>query len=142
MSESRPPPPNAPRGWRRALLIATGCLSMVLGGIGIVLPLLPTTPFILLAALCFAGAWPSMHDRLARSRAFGPMLRKEDGGRYIPPRTKAYAIAFTLLSIGATILFAVHVLWLRILLAGIALGVTGFLLWMPSSPRDERALLD
>lgn len=142
-----PPPPHTPppklpppRGLRRAFLIATGILSMILGGIGIVLPLLPTTPFILLAALCFAGAWPAMHRRLAESRAFGPMLRTDEGGRYIPRRTKAYAIAFTLVSIGATVLFAVEALWLRIVLGTIALGVTGFLLWMPSAPRVRAPL--
>jgi uncharacterized membrane protein YbaN (DUF454 family) len=112
---------------------------MVLGGIGILLPLLPTTPFILLAAVCFAGAWPAMYERLEDSRAFGPMIRKQDGGRYIPLRTKAFAIAFTLLSIGATMMFAVSALWLRIVLGVIALGVTGFLLWMPSRPRSGPA---
>jgi uncharacterized membrane protein YbaN (DUF454 family) len=109
---------------------------MVLGGIGIVLPLLPTTPFILLAAVCFASAWPAMHQRLANSRAFGPMIRKDEGGRYIPVRTKIVAISFTLVSIGVTTLFAVHALWLRVVLGIIALGVTGFLLWMPSRPRS------
>ena len=133
-----PPPADRrpPRGLRRLLLIATGCVALALGVLGVVLPLLPATPFILLAAACFAGAWPAMHRRLAASRLFGPMVRSGPGGRYIPPRTKAGAIAFTLLSIGATVLFAVEVLWLRLVLGGIALGVTAFLLWMPSAPRE------
>ncbi len=124
-----------PRGLRRLFLIATGCVALALGVAGILLPLLPTTPFILLAAACFAGAWPAMHRRLAASRLFGPMLEAGPGGRYIPPRTKAGAIAFTLLSFGATIAFAVQAPWLRLLLGALALGVTGFLLWMPSAPR-------
>ena len=140
MSAPTPPPPQAPHGWRRVFLIATGSVSLILGVIGIVLPILPTTPFVLLAAVCFVRAWPSMHRRMAESRLFGPMLRKEDGGRYIPPKTKAYAIAFTWVSIGATVLFAVDVAWLRILLLFIAVGVTTFLLWFPSSPREVRAL--
>lgn len=117
------------------ILLLTGCVSLALGVLGIVLPLLPATPFVLLAAACFAGAWPAMHRRLADSRIFGPMVRAGPGGRYIPRRTKAVAIAFTLLSIGATVLFAVRAPWLRIVLGVIALGVTAFLLWMPSAPR-------
>ncbi len=129
------PPPGRPRGLRRLFLLATGCVALVLGLLGVVLPLLPTTPFILLAAGCFAGAWPAMHRRLAGSRLFGPMLESEPGARHIPVPTKIYAIAFTWVSIGATIVFAVDALWLRGLLVAIALGVTGFLVWMPSRPR-------
>ena len=136
----RPPdpsdPPRHPRGLRRVLLVVTGCLALALGVLGVVLPLLPATPFVLLAAACFAGAWPAMHRRLAESRLFGPMVRAGPGGRYIPPRTKALAIAFAWVSIGATIVFALEALWLRLVLAGIAVGVTAFLLWMPSAPRD------
>lgn len=120
---------------RRGFLIATGCLALVLGVLGIVLPLLPTTPFVILAAACFAGAWPAMHRRLVESRLFGPMLEAGPGGRFIPVRTKVGAIAFTLVSIGATIVFAIEAPWLRILLALLALGITAFLLWMPSRPQ-------
>ena len=129
------PDPPRPHGLRRAFLVATGCVALALGVLGVVLPLLPATPFILLAAACFAGAWPAMHRRLAQSTLFGPMVRSEPGGRYIPPATKAYAIVFTLLSIGVTVVFVADALWLRLVLAAIALGVTGFLLWMPSRPR-------
>jgi uncharacterized membrane protein YbaN (DUF454 family) len=140
MAEPFDPPPSPPRGrphgLRRLFLLVTGCVALVLGLVGVILPLLPTTPFILLAAACFAGAWPAMHRRLAGSRLFGPMLQSEPGARHIPVATKIYAIAFTWLSIGATILFAVEALWLRCVLGAVALGVTGFLLWMPSRPRS------
>lgn len=120
---------------RRTFLIATGTLSLALGIVGVVLPLLPTTPFVILAAACYAGAWPAMHRRLAESKTFGPMIEAGPGGRYIPPRTKVGAIAFTLVSIGATVIFVAEAWWLRAALVTIALGVTGFLLWMPSAPR-------
>lgn len=122
-------------GVRRIFLIATGSVALALGVVGIVLPLLPTTPFIILAAACYAGAWPAMHRRLAESATFGPMIQAGPGGRYIPPRTKIGAITFTLISIGATVVFVAKPLWLRLALCAIAVGVTGFLLWMPSAPR-------
>ena len=63
------------------------------------------------------------------------MIQAGPGGRYIPPRTKIGAITFTLISIGATVVFVAKPLWLRLALCAIAVGVTGFLLWMPSAPR-------
>ncbi|MDF1700692.1 MAG: YbaN family protein [Planctomycetota bacterium] len=129
-------PPDQPRGApQRIFLLITGCLSLALGLVGAVLPLLPTTPFVILAAACFASAWPAMHRRMAESRLLGPIVRSHPGGRFIPPRTKIGAILFTLGSIGATIVFAVEAPWLRLTLAALALGVTAFLLWMPSAPR-------
>ena len=55
--------------WRYVLL-AAGCLSLALGTIGIFLPLLPTTPFVLLAAVCFAKASPRFHNWLLQHRTF------------------------------------------------------------------------
>lgn len=59
---------------KKTILIAAGVLSLVLGGIGVFLPLLPTTPFVLLAAGCFAGSSPSMHRWLSDSPFFGEYI--------------------------------------------------------------------
>lgn len=108
---------------------------MVLGALGVVLPLLPATPFVLIAAGCFAGAWPSLYARLASSRLFGPMLRAGPQERHLPRATKVGAIVFTCVSIGASLYFLQPTTWLCVLLVGIALGVSAFLWWMPSAPR-------
>ena len=79
--DASPPPPS---GLRRVVLVVTGVVALALGVLGVALPLLPATPFVLLAAACFAGAWPTMHARLTRSRLFGPMLRAGPGERYLP----------------------------------------------------------
>lgn len=133
------PTPSPARPLRRAALLVTGCVALVLGTLGVVLPLLPATPFVLLAGACFAGAWPRLHQRLAQSPLFGPMLRAGPGARYLPRRTQVAAIAFTWVSIGASIVFVARAPWLRILLGAIALGVTAFLLWMPTRPAASAA---
>ena len=136
MAAQPSPSPSGPRGMKRVFLLVMGCVALTLGGLGVILPLVPATPFILLGAACFAGSWPAMHRRLLANKHFGPMLQKGPGARYIPRRTQLSAVAFTLVSVGATIFFAVKVLWLKILLGAIALGVSAFLLWMPSRPRE------
>lgn len=68
-----------------------GVVALVLGGIGIVLPLLPTTPFIILAAFAFSKSSPRLHAYLLNHRVFGPMIVdwRENGG--IAPRYKVVA---------------------------------------------------
>ncbi|QDC07993.1 DUF454 domain-containing protein [Oceanicola sp. D3] len=58
----------------RMLWAAAGAVSLMLGVIGIVLPLLPTVPFVLLAAFCFARSSEKLHDWLLAHRTFGPMI--------------------------------------------------------------------
>ena len=67
-----------PHGSRavRIALVTAGTSSLALGVIGIFVPVLPTTPFVLLAAGCYARASTRLHGWLLRSRAFGPMIRE------------------------------------------------------------------
>ena len=129
--------PGVGRLMGRVILITVGCIALVLGLLGIMLPLLPTTPLILLAAACFVGSWPAMHRRLARSRLFGPMVDPGPGGRYIPRRTKAVAITPLVLSLGASLVWVVEAPWVRITLAAVGVVVAGYLLWMPSAPAGD-----
>lgn len=76
----------------RGLLWIAGSLSLVLGLIGIVLPGLPTTPFILLAAACYARASPRLHAWLLNHRWFGTMLRDWERDRSLTRRTKTVAV--------------------------------------------------
>ncbi len=77
----------------RSLLLACGVLCIALGTAGLVLPVLPTTPFMLLAAYCFARASPALHRRLVESRLFGPTIRQWQRERTIPWQAKLAAIA-------------------------------------------------
>ena len=77
---------------RQTLLVAAGLVALGLGLIGIVLPGLPTTPFVLLAAACFARASPRLHGWLTTHRYLGPMVRDWEAHRSLPLRVKWIAI--------------------------------------------------
>jgi len=97
-----PPTPHASRTVRVLLWIA-GSVSLVLGVIGIVLPGLPTTPFILLAAACYAKASPRLHQWLLHHRWFGPMLSDWESDHSLSKRTKTVAVVSMLVMVGFSI---------------------------------------
>ena len=87
-----PEPPRPLATWLRLLLIAAGLLALGLGLLGVVLPGLPTTPFVLLAAACFARASPALHRWLLHNRLTGPMLRDWLTHRSLTRRVRWVAI--------------------------------------------------
>ncbi|MDR0954323.1 MAG: YbaN family protein, partial [Rikenellaceae bacterium] len=100
----------------RWLLIGCGCITLGLGLVGIPLPVLPTTPFLLLSAWCFGRSSERLLRWLLTNRMFGEYLRNYVEDRGIPRRVKVYI----LLLLWGTILFSAFVKidlwWLRILL--------------------------
>lgn len=80
--------PFVPKALYRPLLAAAGVLALALGVLGIVLPGLPTTPFVLLAAACFARASPRLHHWLLHHRYLGPLVRDWEAHRSLPLRVK------------------------------------------------------
>ncbi len=83
-------PEETPRAVRWLLWLA-GTVSLGLGIVGVVLPGLPTTPFVLLAAACYARASPRLHRWLREHRFFGPMVRDWEEHRSLRKRTKRFA---------------------------------------------------
>ncbi|HVL08431.1 MAG TPA: YbaN family protein [Burkholderiaceae bacterium] len=79
------------RGARIAWMVL-GWLALLAGAIGVFLPVLPTTPFVLLAAACFARGSPRFYFWLSSHRVFGPLLRDWQTHRSIPRRAKQLAI--------------------------------------------------
>jgi uncharacterized protein len=120
----------------RALYLGLGFLFVGLGILGAILPVLPTTPFMLLAAACFARASPRFYNWLLNTRAFGPLIREWRRHRSIPYRTKLWAIALMSGTLTISIVFFVPDPLLQALLA-----VLGVLLaaWMYSIPSRKRA---
>jgi uncharacterized protein len=115
---------RGPQRAGRLLLFLAGWLSLGLGALGVVLPVLPTTPFLLLAAYCFARSSERAHAWLLDNRVFGPPLRDYLDGRGISWRIKAGALVFLWAAIGVSIVLFVPFLWVRILLGLIAIAVT------------------
>jgi uncharacterized protein len=104
-AQAAPPDTQARRLSRpiRAVLWLVGTLALALGLIGVVLPGLPTTPFILLAAACYARASPRLHQRMRDNAWIGPMLRDWESHRSLPRRIKAIALVSMTVMIGLSV---------------------------------------
>ncbi|CFR10992.1 DUF454 domain-containing protein [Yersinia kristensenii] len=114
----------------RWLLITLGWLAVVLATLGIVLPLLPTTPFLLLAAWCFARSSPRFHHWLLHRSWFGGYIRTWQQHRALPPGVKWKAILVTVLTFAVS-LWLVKIWWVRSLLLVILTLLLIFMLRMP-----------
>jgi uncharacterized membrane protein YbaN (DUF454 family) len=99
----------------RWLLIALGFVFLALGTVGVFVPLLPTTPFVLLAAACFVRGSRRLHVMLLRSRPFGPIIREWRAHKTIPIRAKRFAQVLIVLSFGSSAIFFVPILWVQVL---------------------------
>lgn len=119
----------------RVLFNIAGVIALGLGLLGIFLPLLPTTPFVLLAAACFARGSERFHQRLLANRTFGPIVYEWERHRSLPYRTKITAIVLMSATMAVSIVFFVKPLWLKITLAlfGVALAI-----WMYRLPSRDR----
>ena len=110
--------------WIRWILVATGIILVGLGTLGILLPLLPTTPFFLLAALCFAKSSKRFYCWLLNNRWFGSYIKNYREGKGVPLRVKATTIALLWVTILFSAIFVLSILFVRIILIIIAIAVT------------------
>jgi len=115
---------KAIKNWIRILLITAGTISVGLGILGIFIPVLPTTPFLLLAAVCYARSSQRFYDWLLNNRWFGNYIRNYLQGRGVPLRVKVLTIALLWITIGCSVAFAVHIFLVRLILILIAIGVS------------------
>jgi len=128
--ESEPPQPT--RGLRRLLFLGLGIVCVGLGVLGILLPILPTTPFLLLAAACFVRSSERMHHLLLHNRVFGEYLRRYRDGEGMPLGTKILTLALLWTTLALSIFGAVppELWWGRLALLGVGLGVSLHILRM------------
>jgi uncharacterized membrane protein YbaN (DUF454 family) len=124
----------------RVVLWVVGSLALVLGVIGVFLPGLPTTPFVLVAAACYARASEPFYRWLIANPTFGPLIIEWRRHHSIPYRIKVVAITAMSLTICASIWTLSAMPWLQILLAVIGLSTSVWLWRIPS--RDHPAVSD
>tara|TARA_R110002072_G_scaffold171065_2_gene324823 strand:+ start:415 stop:795 length:381 start_codon:yes stop_codon:yes gene_type:complete len=119
----------------RFLWVAAGGLSLAVGIIGIAVPLLPTTPFVLLAAFAFARSSPRLHRWLVSHRRFGPMITdwQRHGAISRPAKQMAMASLVVVFLISVAFNAPIHVLAIQ---AVILTGVGIFILSRPGPPSD------
>ncbi|MCK5566884.1 MAG: YbaN family protein [Actinomycetia bacterium] len=108
----------------KILLIATGTILIGISIIGIFLPILPTTPFLLLAAALYAKSSKRFYGWLINNRVLGRYIKNYREGKGIPLKVKIIAISILWITIGYSAIFAIDILWVRILLVIIAIGTT------------------
>jgi len=121
-------------GFKQVLLLLAGFISLGFGAVGVALPVLPTTPFVLLAAICFSASNEKMARWLEKSRVFGPYIENYRTKAGIPIWLKCASIAFlwTGLSISMVLTRAV---WAYILLGIVGIGVTVHLLMIKTKKK-------
>lgn len=110
---------------RRYALFLMGGLFFCLGLVGVLLPILPTTPFMILAAMCFAGSSPKFHQALLNNRWFGDDLRRWEASHTMKRSTKKRATVVIVLSFSVSII----VLWGELLLQSMLLVIAALLLF-------------
>jgi uncharacterized membrane protein YbaN (DUF454 family) len=126
------------RNITKTLLVISGTLFVILAVVGIFIPVLPTTPFLLLAAFCYARSSKRFYGWLLTNRWFGEYLKNYREGRGIPLRQKILTILLLWLTIGFTVVHIISLLWIKIVLLGIAVAVSIHLFWIKSIPEKAR----
>jgi uncharacterized membrane protein YbaN (DUF454 family) len=117
---------------RRVALLICGTLSLGLGVLGIFVPLLPTTCFLLIAAWCYARSSQRLYDRLMRARWIGAYLRRYRDERAIPIHVKIASLVMMWITIGYSVVVFPN-LAVRLALLATAIAVTWHLYRLPAA---------
>ncbi|MFP4368948.1 MAG: YbaN family protein [Candidatus Kapaibacterium sp.] len=121
----------------RVLLSVLGTISVGIGILGIFLPLLPTTVFLLFAAACYLRSSERLYNRLMSHKILGTYIRNYRDHRAMPVSAKVVTITFLWVTILISAFFATEMIWLRVLLFLIAAGVTIHLVMLKSVPNEK-----
>lgn len=126
------------RKWLKPLLVIAGTFFVGLGIIGIFIPILPTTPFLLLAAACYGKSSQRFYNRLLGNRWFGIYIRNYRQKRGMPLKLKIITVTLLWLTIGASAAFVIESLTVRIILFVIAFGVSAHIMSIKTLKQPER----
>ncbi|WP_084887264.1 YbaN family protein [Vibrio sp. qd031] len=115
---------------KRWVYTALGTTFLFIGVIGAVVPILPTTPFVLLASACFVRGNPALYKKLNQHPTFGPIVQNWQQNRCIERSVKKKAFVFIVASFTVSIIVA-PLIWVKMLLAGLFLVL---IIWFRSIP--------
>jgi uncharacterized membrane protein YbaN (DUF454 family) len=122
-----------------ALWFIAGTICVVLGAVGIVLPILPTTPFLLAAAACYYKSSPRMHHWLLNNKWFGEYIRNYQEGKGLTLKTKVTALSVLWITIGFSTIFMLDrllpaqlVLPMQLIMIAVAVAVSAHILRLPT----------
>jgi uncharacterized membrane protein YbaN (DUF454 family) len=129
---------EAPRAARipRPLLLALGWACVAAGSVGVFVPGVPTTVFLLVAAWCFFRSSPRAHTWLLEHRLLGPYVRDFLSGKGMPARSKVIAIGVMWLACGSSAWFFVPVVWAKVTVLACAVIGTVMVLRVPTAVPD------
>lgn len=119
------------------LYVIIGTISLILGIIGIFLPVLPTTPFLLLAATLYLKGSKKAYDKLISHPKLGPYILNFQKNKAITFKTKVYSVSLLWTTILLSAIFFVNLIWIKILLIAIAIGVTIHILSFKTLPSQS-----
>lgn len=120
------------RKGRNILFLMLGWVCILLAIIGIFLPLLPTTPFLLLAAFLFSKGSKRLHSWLLSQKTFGPIIKNWEQNGAIAPRAKALSTIMIIILFSYTLIFVNVVLWIKIVVFLTGACVLTFILTRPN----------
>ncbi len=116
--------------------IYLGCGFACLGAalVGLVMPIVPAVPFLIVAAACFARSSKRFHEMVLRLKHVGPVVREWEKHRRLPAKVKVVGIVSIVLGLGTSIAFFVEPTWLRVTLALAGLVAAVVIFRIPSAP--------
>ena len=123
---------------KRVLLLFAGTLTLILGIIGIVIPILPTTPFLLLSAACFTRSSKKFYNWLMNNKILGFYVRNYREGKGMPLKLKIFTVSLLWFTILLSVFFFISILWVRILLIIIAISVSTHIMLIRPKKKDSK----
>ena len=120
----------------RSIYIIVGTIALVIGAIGLFLPVIPTTPLVILAAACYYRGSDRLHNWILSSRWFGETVKNYQEGRGLTRDTKVRAISMMWAMILISAWFFVNNLFVRVAIICVAIGVTVYLVRLPTLEKN------
>jgi len=126
-----------PSSFKKGIFVVAGTISLGLGAAGVFLPILPTTPFLLLSAACYYKGSERMHRWLLNNKLFGSYIRNYNEGKGISQTGKIFTLFLLWITIGYSALFMVSSYVVQIVLFAVAIVVTVHVVTLPTFRKSQ-----